>query len=172
MSCETEVRFLLTIGAGPRRELAVPTGVSALPLPEVIGASVELVRGGSRPVLLLRSDRGESVRLNGLPAPALAVLGLRDEVRIGEWVSLHLSVWRDPQIGAAPPDRRAEKCPVCLTAIGAGHTYLCPCGHLLHLDGEDVPDRDRLECARLVGRCAACDEEIRLQAGYLYEPEA
>ena len=141
-------------------------------IPESSGTPVELVRGGSRPVVLLRNAGDESVRVNGLPAPTLAVLGLRDEVQIGECEPLHLSVWRAPHLGPAPMERRQEKCGVCRCAIGDGNSYLCSCGLLLHLNGEEVPERDRMECALLVSRCASCDEEIRLKAGFLYEPGA
>lgn len=173
MNCGMEMRFLSSAVAGERREIAIPPGVSRLALTvSSADPAFEIVRAGSRPLVLLRRPAGSSIRVNGLPAPALTLLRLRDEVRIGERAALHLTAWRSPRLGPAPEEQAGDKCPVCRSKLGKSRAYQCPCGHFLHLMGDEVPEADRLECARLASRCPACEEEIRLKAGYLYEPEA
>ena len=195
MNSGSALRFLTRFRDGGSVAVAIPPGVSRLSFPvsaadrrlPVItstdmgperpsqpglpGATLEVVRGGFRPLVLLSGEGKVDVRLNGLPAPRLAALGLRDEVRVGEQEVLYLTVWREPQLGPAAEGRRNEKCPVCFTGIGPGNAYLCSCGHLLHLNGDEVPEKARLQCARAVPICTACEEEIKLLAGYLFEPE-
>jgi len=181
-----EVRFLMPPLDGERRHIGLPQGVVRLAFPESSEAApvllpgaasrgepvVEIVRDGSRPLVLLRRGAAESVRVNGLPAAELSVLRLRDEVRIGARDALHLTVWCETRIGPAPEERQGDLCPVCRTPLAQAPVYQCPCGLFLHLMGDEVPERDRLECARTRSTCSQCEQEIRLVGGYLYEPEA
>lgn len=131
----------------------------------------EPVNVGGRERVLMSGTGGLGLRVNGLPAPPLAVLSIRDEIRIGPATVLHLTVYRKPDVGSVPPDRVGEKCPTCRTPVSAGDTvYTCLCGQILHLQGEEVPAEERLACARTVKSCPGCSRRIRLTAGYEYLP--
>ena len=192
MNDRTSLRFLARSGNGDLTALPIPSGVSHLSFPAGspahaggppspvlresaqagAAATLEVLRGGGRPLVLLACAEAVRIRVNGMPAPRVALLGLRDEVRIGNHAPLHLSFWRDPQAGRAPEEMRPQKCPVCLTPLGSGRAYSCACGHFIHMNGEEVPAEERLECALAVPHCPVCDAEIALAAGYSYEPEA
>ncbi len=113
-----------------------------------------------------RSSR--AVRINGAPAPRMAVLRPGDEMQAEDWV-FTLSLFARGYLG--PPLREHDPltCPRCRTPIAPSRTvpdgpehpiglvYICPfCGAVHHCHGEEVPAESRLECAQMSGECARC----------------
>ena len=50
--------------------------------------------------------------------------------------------------------------------------YRCSCGTVLHcVDDPDVPEEERLECARMVPTCPHCNEAIEFEEGLSWQPE-
>jgi len=120
-----------------------------------------------------RSDRQQPShpRLNGQPAPTVAVLGIGDQLQVGSHV-LHVTIYNQPVIGAATDEQVGRDCAYCRLPIAAGATiYHCPCGAILHSEAEATDSADEpLRCLQNVTLCPACQESIRLEKGYLYEP--
>jgi len=125
------------------------------------------------------------VRVNGAPAPAVAILREGDELRVAdasgaESVCL-VALYHRPSIGPASAEEAGRTCPVCRTPIVLDKVrYACTCGALLHCEssaGEErsetdlAPADDRLECARVYSECPACYAPIVMAAGYARLPE-
>jgi len=174
----------------PRRKLTsieVPSGapsylsVAAGKPPQVVAdarkagpnASVlEPIRHEYHPYLVMLPAGG--IRLNGLPAPPVAILRPGDQIRTGDAWLLHVSLLTGPQIGPPSEEQVGEECPYCRLKIAAGRTVAaCPhCGMVYHCEGEERPEQDRLECARLIAECYHCHKPMVLEERYEYIPES
>ena len=111
------------------------------------------------------------LKLNGQPAPLVALLGMGDQLQLGSHV-LHVTVYNQPAIGPASSEVVGQECIYCRVPIAAEDlVYHCRCGAALHCEsGEADPAADRLQCAQNVSVCPACQESIHLEEGYLYAP--
>jgi hypothetical protein len=168
---------------GPER-IGVPPGVSylqaaragsprllhAAPLTGEPACVVEPV-GGRQQQLLLLGPPGACVRVNGQPAPRVALLGIKDQVQVGSGPVLHVTAYHAARVGPTPEDRLGQECPVCRVPLGATTVYVCPaCRTALHCEGEEK-GADRLECARLTSECPTCRAPVVMQEGWAYLPE-
>jgi len=130
-----------------------------------------IAEGRGKTLLMLNAPGGRS-RLNGVPAPLVAPLSIGDQVAIDARTVLHVSRLQR----MAPTRPSAEivgvRCEVCLLPFSAETlVVLCPfCGNARHMENEDVPEEDRLECASL-GPCPHCNSELPASDGYVYWPE-
>jgi len=130
---------------------------------------VEPVTAGSQPELVLVSRAGRRVRVNGQPAPLVALVGDRDQVQLSEDLILHVTTYHEPRIGPPSDKEVGRTCPVCRTVITPQSTvYVCwCCGAPMHLEGEG-----RLDCARVVSECANCrGAKVLLKSQYTSLPE-
>jgi hypothetical protein len=189
---DSELRLLTGVERGAEgvtfNAVVVPSGISWLDLARATEAAPRLVKrrprvgrpalcfepvsAGGRDLLLMAGGDAAGTRVNGLPAPPLATLGIRDEIRVGRERILHLSALRSPHIGPPASDRVGEECPVCRVEFREDTVvYTCSCGQPLHLEGEEVPEDDRLQCALTARACVVCRRFVRLEGGYEYVPE-
>ena len=132
-------------------------------------AVVEPVLAGPQPELLMVSRGGPRLRVNGQPAPLVALLAERDQLQLSEDLILHVATYHEPRIGRPSPDQVGRVCPLCRTVIGPKTTvYTCwACGTPMHLEGPD-----KLDCARAVKSCANCQTaRIILEPQYTSFPE-
>lgn len=185
------------LAGAPRRPGAVPrdpgwielppAGISYLTLspeqpPRVLlepparmsqAAVLETVRREQHPYLVMLGPTGQELRVNGVPAPPLVILHVRDQVQMGENYLLHLSLFRRPYIGPPAKEYTGSKCLVCRLPVAADTTiYICPnCSGALHCEGEEKSQQDRLECARLSSGCPRCGNPVIMTEGYAYVPE-
>lgn len=137
---------------------------------------LEPVYHTERPLLVFLcpgSDRQQPSRprLNGQPAPAVAVLGIGDQLQVGSHV-LHVTIYNQPVIGPATDELVGRDCAYCRLPVAANATiYHCPCGAILHSEAEAGDSADEpLRCLQNVTLCPTCQESIHLEKGYLYEP--
>jgi hypothetical protein len=125
---------------------------------------------GRRAALLMLSPPGVEARVNDRPSPRLAVLGVGDQLQIGETV-LHLTRYREFAVGPPTPELLGRRCGVCRVPFDEStQVYVHECGAPMHLEPESKPANERLECA-LLGNCPNCEEPIIMQSGYAYLPE-
>jgi hypothetical protein len=170
-------------GADPQR-LGVPGGVSYMQAgaagpPRLLAQApaqgepafaVEAV-GGRQPQLLLLSPAGARVRINGQPAPRVALLSIKDQVQLDGGPVLHVTAYHAARVGPTPDDQLGQECPVCRAPLAATTVYVCPgCRTALHCEGEDKGP-ERLECARLTSECPTCRAPVVMQEGWAYLPE-
>src|SRR5215469_17030556 len=138
------------IAEGAER-LGVPPGVSYLQADAAGGVrllgkapgkgapacAVEPV-GGRTPQLLLLNPAGARVRVNGQPAPPVALLNVRDQVQLGSAPALHVTTYHAARVGPTPEGLLGKECPVCRAPLAATTVYVCPgCGAALHCEGEE-----------------------------------
>ena len=143
-----------------------------IPVPPENAATLllEPVELGGRRLLLVATVGGLTPRLNGAPAPVVALLDVKDHLRVGDaavWVSEYL----ESLPGPPPAELVGKPCGLCRLPVEASSAvYRCDCGVLLHLEGEDRPAETRLECA-LVGDCPNCGTAVRLDRGPVWTPD-
>lgn len=173
----------------PRRNLTpinVPSGdpsyltVAAGEFPRLVSdargadsnaAVLEPIRHEYQPYLVMLPAGG--VRVNGLPAPPVAILRPGDRIRTGDEWLLHVSVLTGPRIGPPPEDEIGAECPYCRLKIAPDRTVAaCPhCGTVYHCEGDERPQQDRLECARLIAECYHCHKPMVLEERYESIPD-
>jgi hypothetical protein len=130
----------------------------------------EAVNFEGRPALLMLVPPGIPVRVNGQPAPRIAVLGVGDQVQLDDAV-LHVSRRREPRAAAPSPELLGRLCGVCRVALTVDTQILVhDCGTALHLEADSKPEAERLQCA-LLGNCPVCEDAVSLEAGLVFEPE-
>jgi hypothetical protein len=124
--------------------------------------------------LLLVSPERRTAAVNGVPAPRVALLSIKDQVEILQTHLLHVSGFFRPVIGPPGPELVNEMCMVCQTPFKADTRIVrCWCCNLpLHAEGEERPAADRLECARLHSSCPRCSANIMWSEGFVYIPES
>lgn len=192
-------RAATTAGEPTSAALAVPAGRSWLCLPSddrdtaAISADPAVATASSvRPIALEMLDRPDAARigspggaallaavpeslgarLNGLPAPPLALLQPGDRLEVPGGPVLHLLLHVRPEIGPPPPAAVGTACPVCRTPVTAEtRVYLCRCGAAIHAEDASRPAAERLECALLSTLCAACQQPIHRQEITIGAPE-
>jgi len=164
--------------------IAVPSGVSFVwdshgPVvssrrPRVRGPvyAVEPCRLGDRSHLLLFTPAGQRSWINGVLVAPVSVLEIGDEVVLGYDWGLVVTRFRATPVRRATELEVGRSCPVCRGPIEADTTVLvCDCGTAVHLQGDEVPERERLECALVSSSCTTCRNELPFEAGYAWLPE-
>jgi len=138
--------------------------------PEGARCTVKAGRIHGRSVLCVRIEstapHRASIRLNGLPAGAIAIQAPGDEL----WVP-GLSPWQlverfESLRARVDAESATRSCAVCRTALIIGRFALtCSCGAMMHDDeagtvasgvASDVASDDALGCARLSSSCPSC----------------
>jgi hypothetical protein len=164
--------------------LSVPAGVSYLTVapgeaprledspPSSGGLALEAVGSRGQDHLLIVSPADHPGRCNGQPLPRLALLAVKDQLQLGDFL-LHVTLFHRPRLGPPPADFVGRECPVCRLAITPQtRIFICPhCDTPLHCEGEDRPKDERLECVYLGSECPTCHRALVLQEGYAYFPE-
>jgi hypothetical protein len=126
---------------------------------------------GRRTSLLMLSPPGVEARVNDRPSPRVAVLGVGDQLQVGQTV-LHVTRFREIAVGPPTSELLGRRCGVCRVPFDESTTvYVHECGTPMHLEPESTPAEERLQCALLGGSCPNCGEPISLESGYSYLPE-
>jgi hypothetical protein len=133
---------------------------------------LETVTRLHQPQLLLISPANLRARVNGQPAPRVAVLRVKDQIQVRPDYLLHVTLYNRPVIGPPPATAVGKECPICRGRLTADTTvYLCPgCATFVHCEGEEKGG-ERLECVHLSSNCPVCGAAVELQEGYAYIPE-
>jgi hypothetical protein len=135
---------------------------------------LEPIRQENQRYLLFMSLAENESRVNGAPAPRVAALQIRDQIRLDEDYVLHVSVYEQPYVGPPRDVHIGVECPLCRVPIAAGTTNVCECPNcdvVLHFEGLEKVVDERLECARLTAECPRCGHAIRFEAGFAYVPQ-
>lgn len=129
------------------------------------GIVIEPLTHRRRDVVLVVTHTGRAPRINGQPAPSIAVLNENDQLLLdGAAEPLTLSCDTAPNVGPVPADSVGRACPFCRVVFAPGtRVYLCACGQALHLE-DPAAGEDRLECATLAVECPSCGRPINLAA--------
>jgi hypothetical protein len=118
---------------------------------------------------------GEAIRSGGWPLPLVAVLRVRDQVRVGDRWLLHVSRFTRPYVGPPPDELIGRPCSYCrIEFVPETVVSICPyCRTPVHCeDAESAsnPEVGPLECARLMSECHHCHQPVVLEASYEYVP--
>jgi len=112
-------------------------------------------------------DGGGRVRINGHPpAAGLRVLDDRDEIRTVAGGTVYFSTETRARVEEFPGAERPVHCPRCKLAIDAG-TPAVSCSRCAIWHHQS----DRYPCWTYAERCALCDQETDLDAGFRFSPE-
>jgi hypothetical protein len=132
----------------------------------------EPIAGGRGETLLMLNAPGSRARVNGVPAPLVAPLSIGDQVAVDAHSVLHVSRLQSVAPVHPPAGIVGTTCEICLVPFTAKTLVVrCPyCGNARHMEGEDVPEEDRLVCASF-GACPHCQAELPASDGYAYWPE-
>ena len=127
------------------------------------------------PCLLLLSPGERQAWVNGTVAASITLLSDRDEVlfdKHGEFL-VHVAVFNQIYIGPPSVEEVGRDCRFCRTAfLPDSRVYVCPsCGKALHLEGNEKPEEERLQCALLCSVCPTCEAPIFKTSGYRSLPE-
>lgn len=129
------------------------------------------VQSGAGERLLMVSTTKAAISLNGLPAPLVSVLSLGDQLVLGPDLLVHVSRRIQNEPIATPARLVGQECEICLLPFTLdSRLVICECGAARHLDGEEVPAEERLECASL-GPCPLCETERPTSGGLAYLPQ-
>lgn len=133
---------------------------------------LEPVSIGGRARLLAIAPPELRLRVNGLPAPDVAVLQVGDELHAGGGPPLYVTEYRSPRIETPAGELLERACEVCrLPLTPETRVYVCHhCGSPMHLEGPEHPGGDPLTCA-LLGDCV-CETPVATDGGYAWRPEA
>ena len=137
--------------------------------------ALQQVTQNGTPYLLLLSTGERQAWVNGNVAPSVTLLADRDEVqfdRHGEFV-VHVTVFDKIYIGAVPERELGRECRFCrLAFVPETRVYICSsCGKALHLEADEKPEEERLQCALLCSVCPTCETPILKTSGYRSLPE-
>jgi hypothetical protein len=119
-------------------------------------------------VWLLLTTQDHAVWVNGSPlSTRLRVLRDRDEVRLRDGRRLFFSTERLAQIEAFPGAEDTIYCVRCRQALAPHSPAIqqCPACGVWHHQTEE------LLCWTYAERCAMCDQQTRLDAGFRWTPE-
>ncbi|MCX6901645.1 MAG: hypothetical protein NT105_23440 [Verrucomicrobia bacterium] len=135
--------------------------------------TVTLVRQTANDTWVLLVHPGAALRVNGQAVTlGVRILRDRDEIRVGGLrpATLFFSTERMASVKSFPGSDRPVHCPRCKTELAAGTPAVrCPnpqCGLWHH----QAPDSN-LPCWTYDTRCASCDQQTALDAGYRWTPE-
>jgi hypothetical protein len=134
---------------------------------------VALVRQAANDTWILLAEPSAPVYVNGQAVPlGVRILRDRDEIRVGRMqpATLFFSTERMASVEPFPGADRAIHCPRCKTELAVGVPAVrCPnpqCGLWHHqAPGSNLP------CWTYDTRCASCDQQTALDAGYRWTPE-
>jgi hypothetical protein len=152
-----------------------PRLVSRAPqkLAGVFGLQQVMQNGG--PCLLLVCPGEGRAWVNGTPAPSIVLLADGDEVQFDPHSPflVHVTVFSRVYIGPARAREAGRDCRFCRTSFLPGsRVYVChSCGQPLHLEGDERPEDERLQCALLCSVCPSCEAPILKTSGYRSLPE-
>jgi hypothetical protein len=132
----------------------------------------EPVHVARRPALLVVTPpSADRLRINGRPAPRVALLRVGDQLHLDGSCALHVVRKRKLEVVAPPSELVGRPCGYCRVPFVPETTIaICDCGVPLHLERPPKPENERLECARLTG-CPECREKLPSEAGELELPE-
>jgi hypothetical protein len=138
--------------------------------PGSIVAGLEPVAYDRQFHVLMLTPPGQSVRVNGLPAPRATVLHVTDLIEWDGSTVLHLSLHHQPHLGTPRPEDVGSECLVCRARITEQTVVLVcvHCGLPLHCE---TTGNSPLECARVSSECPRCRQELVMKEGYAYVPE-
>ena len=175
-------------GDGETRVLPVPDGLSILDMgpgtggddttPRLLpdraagaagGVVLEPITRHREMLLLVASEHGHSIRVNGATVGRLAAVRETDVIQIGPGGRrLHVAVHVHSVIGRAPETVAGESCVICRCRIEDAIVYLCSvCGHAVHHDTGGGPNAK--DCL-LSNNCPSCQSAV-LTSGYAALPE-
>jgi hypothetical protein len=127
-------------------------------------AIFEAIRRGGRPVLLavFAHNVWRLVQINGHPALPAHSLGPGDVIRFPSGFSLKVGLDLAPRVGRPAPELVGRPCSLCRGEITAETTVLVcsSCGAALHMEGAEIPESARLQCAKLASACPRCSAPI------------
>jgi hypothetical protein len=165
----------IPVPAGAVQLAASPLGLVPLVEQDIDGIVLEPITRDHQNFLMLKSHGEERLRLNGQPAPIIAILAERDHLQLDDETGLHLTLFHRPRIEPPAPELIGKPCPVCLTPFTSDPptlVYYCPrCNGATHCEGSDQPSEDRLECIQLSPTCPLCGEPVVMTQGYSWKPE-
>lgn len=120
--------------------------------------------------LLMITPHGLDTRVNGLPAPRVAILEVADQIQVADGV-LHVTRFRTACVGPPAPEHLGRKCPICSVEIAADtRVAQHECGAVLHAEEPgSKPEADLLQCASFV--CTNCDKPVSITTGFTYTPD-
>jgi hypothetical protein len=132
----------------------------------------EPVRAARRPALLMVTPTGVGrLRINGRPAPRVALLRAGDQLHLDGSMALHVVLKRKLEVVKPPSELVGRPCGYCRVPFTEETTIVvCECGVPLHFEGPPKPEGERLECAQLAA-CPECQTELPCEAGELELPE-
>ncbi len=166
------------------RVLQVPEGISRLvtggddTTPRLLpdgaagaagGVVLEPVTRNREMLLLVASQPGKPIRVNGATVGRLAVVRETDVIQVGRGGRrFHVAVHVHSVIGPAPRTLAAESCVICHCPIQDAIVYVCSvCGHAVHHDTGDGPNAKDCLLSR---NCPSCQSAV-LTNGYAALPE-
>jgi hypothetical protein len=109
-----------------------------------------------------------------MPSARVALLSEKDVVQLPQTDrALHVTVFNRVRVGPVSEEFIGRGCLVCRSPFRQGQVvYVCyRCGDPMHLEAEDVPEKQRLRCAAVTSECRSCGSAVVLQEGYTYIPE-
>jgi hypothetical protein len=113
--------------------------------------------------------------INGIPAPPIALLNVKDDILFPNAFQFmaHVSLYTRPRLGPVPENRAGRKCPLCRSILlKSTLTYTCyRCGQAIHYKRNGHWDSDTLDCANICDNCPVCLARIYLNVGFVYLPE-
>ncbi len=163
------VNYLVTeVGKRPRL-------VSRLPKKTDRFFVIQTVHHEEEMRLLLLCPGKQHIWVNGQLAPSLVLLKEKDEVSFNMYSGyiMHVACFNEPYVGPPPEEEVGVKCKLCTAEFDSStRVYLCPfCRKPLHLEGEETPESERLQCAELSSTCPTCQKPILKEKGYRFLPE-
>jgi hypothetical protein len=119
------------------------------------------------PRLLLANPARSRAIVNGMPTPRLALLSEGDRFHFNSGPAFHVALFHRPGLGPAPVEVIGVACPVCtLPLAAADRCFVCStCSTPYHAAADETRE-GALVCAKMISRCASCQQPIRLVPGY------
>ena len=125
-------------------------------------------------LLMVCPDRNRPM-INGIPAPPIALLNVKDDILFPNALEFmaHVSIYTRPRLGPVPEYRIGRQCPLCRSLLLKNMlTYTCyQCGQAVHYKLNGDADSDALDCANVCDNCPVCRTPIYLEDGFIYLPE-
>ena len=170
-------------GTPPTEPLIIPRGVSRLVWAQNGPAQLRMANAQedktaplleclehrprpSLPRLLLVSPPQSGARVNGLPAPPLAILAEGDRFSFDDSCHFRLAIFHRPRLGPVPDELAGVPCPICTIPLQKGdRSLVCFCGAPMHL-AEDEEREGALACAKMAAECPRCGQPTQTVPGY------
>ncbi len=137
--------------------------------PSLCFEPVDVARGPG--LLMVTPPSVDRLRINGRPAPRVALLCTGDQIHLDGSCVLHVVRKRRLEVVTPPSDFVGRSCGYCRVPFVQETTIvICDCGVPRHLELPPKPDGERLECAQLTA-CPNCRATLPSEAGDLELPE-